>query len=368
MSNPYNNIDELLKTTAKNINTIYGLPSQGYINNSGNNLYGQNQNNSNIGDSTITLVHSQDDDIWQQGYMKIKQIFNNNAGLLSAISTKQWGTREKNSKNLSGQQFTFYTDLNTKDLGSNLEVHISNSFQKENKSTLYDQIQKFLSGTKLGNLTNELSTTADMLMSGLQHIDGTVSDTVTGFYGTAKAIINIFKLIRREGLNIWEDGEMTIKNRFKIILTQYSENEVESMVYTPYAQLVKMQSPHTHFIGGNSDAASLNFSVQEKVPPLDIIFKVNNGFITYNHQVISNLNSEFTELKYVNGKYKPTKIEITLEIASILPFQNYVDNFLKNLNDVNTNLTDNSGQISTINTETAIAAALTNIIEPQQNE
>ncbi|HOZ55549.1 MAG TPA: hypothetical protein PK993_05915 [Clostridia bacterium] len=40
MSNPYNNIDELLKTTAKNINTIYGLPSQGYINNSGNNLYG----------------------------------------------------------------------------------------------------------------------------------------------------------------------------------------------------------------------------------------------------------------------------------------------------------------------------------------
>ncbi|HOZ55547.1 MAG TPA: hypothetical protein PK993_05905 [Clostridia bacterium] len=41
---------------------------------------------------------------------------------------------------------------------------------------------------------------------------------------------------------------------------------------------------------------------------------------------------------------------------------------MKNLNDVNTNLTDNSGQESTINTETAIAAALTNIIEPPQNE
>lgn len=332
-----------------NPDKIYGLPEYmlqkgqmkiegktgGQFENKG--VLDSNKHNQMIKQSSIELEHrGPEKDCWQQMYHFITSKAKN-SGFLDMISTKAWNEREINSSKHK-TKIKLYLDNVTTEIGTNFELSVSNTLESVKRTTLMEQLDRALAGNEVGNFLSGLETVFGAAAAIDQKINSGSGDDgiISKHYADYLAIKNMFKMISREGVKIWTNGELIINNKFIFTFRAHSKDTVKNEVFDPVKLLLTWQTPNTIFLGSGDNQAEeeteenvqrLQFNVQEKVPPLDISLKYLNGMLKYDHCIIKNMELDYWDLKPVNvaGDIKPTQVRVTMTIESILPLQKYID-------------------------------------------
>ena len=301
------------------------------------------KHNQMIEQSSIELEHrGPSKDCWQQMYSFITDKAKN-SGFLDMISTKAWNEREINSEK-HATKIKLYLDNVTTELGTNFELSVSNTLESVKRTTLMEQLEKALAGNEVGNFLKGLETVFGTIAAIDQKVNSDSSDSgiISKHYADYLAIKNMFKMISREGVKIWSDGELKLNNKFIFTFRAHSKDTVKNEVFDPVKLLLTWQTPNTIFLGSGDtstdteeeteeDVRRLSFNVQEKVPPLDISLKYLNGMFKYDHCIIKDMELDYWDLKPVGdkGKIKPTQVRVTMTIVSILPLQKYINSIIK---------------------------------------
>ena len=300
-----------------------------------------NKHNQMIEQSSIELEHSgPEKDCWQQMYHFIISKAEN-SGFKDMISTKAWKKRGDNSKTYK-TKIKLYLDNVTTEMGTNLELGVTNTLESVKRTTLMDQLDRALAGNEVGGFLKGLETVFGTAAAIDQEINSGGGDDgiISKHYADYLAIKNMFKMISREGVKIWTNGDLVINNKFIFTFRAHSKDTVKNEVFDPVKLLLAWQTPNTIFLGSGEketgglvaeedeeNVQRLQFNVQEKVPPLDISLKYLNGMLKYDHCIIKNMELDYWDLKPVNntGDIKPTQVRVTMTIESILPLQKYID-------------------------------------------
>lgn len=301
-----------------------------------------NKHNQMIEQSSIELEHSgPEKDCWQQMYTFITKNAGE-SGFLDMISSEAWKKRGDNSKTYK-TKIKLYLDNVTTEMGTNLELGVTNTLETIKRNTLMEQLDKALAGNEVGNFLSGLETVFGTAAAIDQKINGGNGDEdsiISKHYADYLALKNMFKMIAREGVKIWTYGDLVINNKFSFTFRAHSKDTVKNEVFDPVKLLLAWQTPNTIFLGSGEketgglvaeedeeNVQRLQFNVQEKIPPLDISLKYLNGMLKYDHCIIKNMELDYWDLKPVNntGDIKPTQVRVTMTIESILPLQKYID-------------------------------------------
>ena len=301
-----------------------------------------NKHNQMIEQSSIELEHSgPEKDCWQQMYTFITKNAGE-SGFLDMISSEAWKKRGDNSKTYK-TKIKLYLDNVTTEMGTNLELGVTNTLETIKRNTLMEQLDKALAGNDVGNFLSDLETVFGTAAAIDQKINGGNGDEdsiISKHYADYLALKNMFKMIAREGVKIWTYGDLVINNKFSFTFRAHSKDTVKNEVFDPVKLLLAWQTPNTIFLGSGEketgglvaeedeeNVQRLQFNVQEKIPPLDISLKYLNGMLKYDHCIIKNMELDYWDLKPVNntGDIKPTQVRVTMTIESILPLQKYID-------------------------------------------
>jgi len=155
------------------------------------------------------------------------------------ISTKAWETREKNSTDHK-TKIKLYLDNVTTELGTNFELSVSNTLESVKRTTLMEQLEKALAGNEVGNFLKGLETVFGTIAAIDQKINSDSSDSgiISKHYADYLAIKNMFKMIAREGVKIWSDGELKLNNKFIFTFRAHSKDTVKQEVFDPVKLLL----------------------------------------------------------------------------------------------------------------------------------
>lgn len=301
-----------------------------------------NKHNQMIEQSSIELEHKgPNKDCWQQMYHFITSKAEN-SGFLDMISSEAWAKRGINS-DIYKTKIKLYLDNVTTEMGTNLELGVTNTLETIKRNTLMEQLDKALAGNEVGDFLKGLETVFGTAAAIDQKINGGNGDEdsiISKHYADYLALKNMFKMIAREGVKIWTYGDLVINNKFSFTFRAHSKDTVKNEVFDPVKLLLAWQTPNTIFLGSGEketgglvaeedeeNVQRLQFNVQEKIPPLDISLKYLNGMLKYDHCIIKNMELDYWDLKPVNdaGDIKPTQVRVTMTIESILPLQKYID-------------------------------------------
>ena len=325
--------------------TIYGLPWELYeLQYEGD----QKQEFMEIIAQSTIKIKLANTDLYQQGYDLIHDNQNWAKSAANFLTTKQWETRSNTIKTFKEKQYSFYTNLITSDNKTNVSYTVENTLAKTTKKGPLDFLLNQLQNTKTGQM---IQTVEDILLT-LSSNTGIATEYTSGY----DQIKNLFKLITREGINMWSGSDFNISNKFLFEFRQYSEDSVESQVYNPLEFLNVLQNPFATTRGGTG-----SLSITEKVPPLELELIIGNGYFILNNQIIKNMKVEMFDIKRVGSEYKATAATVLIEFQNVKPLVKY------NLGDSDANQ-DTKDTNTTIAEVTEILNSINTQISPTETE
>jgi len=162
------------------------------------------------------------------------------SGFLDMISSEAWKKRGDNSKTYK-TKIKLYLDNVTTEMGTNLELGVTNTLETIKRNTLMEQLDKALAGNEVGNFLSGLETVFGTAAAIDQKINGGNGDEdsiISKHYADYLALKNMFKMIAREGVKIWTYGDLVINNKFSFTFRAHSKDTVKNEVFDPVKLLL----------------------------------------------------------------------------------------------------------------------------------
>lgn len=301
-----------------------------------------------IENSTIVLKYNQDKDVFGKAYEWLTKSGNTSLQtLINFLTSKQYDIRKQVQNQINGQKIKLYTNLVTKDNHSNIELEVNNQLTGRT-NYMQEPIMKTLQDQQVQTLTG-----GSMNVGDIERIFGGIGDFMNKVFSTmpeseqknqvqtsmgySMMLMNLMRLLTREGIKLWSGGELRLTTKFTFTFRQVSPETLDQ-VYAPVFYLLLQATPYQTYVGyDGEDQAKLQLTVTEKAPSLDLELYQGNGILYFEHQQISSLNIEFYDMKPVSnsqtipnvlkGKfsYIPTQQDVTVTFENLLPLQFIVD-------------------------------------------